>query len=145
MGILNSGPGTFFWATLKIPVNAKITGVSYRRWATAASKSNVAVDRVRPGTTPSWQRIYDGQSTEISPAVRPGPPSSAPTSARRRRSRPGGTTSSSPTRRPTSASATSPSSTRRRSPGGAAEGPDTEGGSRCIPCPGFGPRSPGSP
>lgn len=67
-GIFNGGDGVRFWASLKLPVGAKITGLSYRRWATTTLATDVSVDRVQPGKSPAWQRICIGEAFDVSPA-----------------------------------------------------------------------------
>lgn len=67
-----SGFGVFdaqYWATLKLPVNATITGLSFRRFATSAVEETwVSLERVKVGVSPSRQQIYAASATDASPA-----------------------------------------------------------------------------
>lgn len=67
LGVFNSGPAVSFWASLKMPVGARITGLSYRRVAADSNMTNVVIQRVQVGKTPARQGIYEAPGSEISP------------------------------------------------------------------------------
>lgn len=58
----------FFYAPLRLPAGAKISGLSYRHYgADASAHTVVGIDRVRAGETPAWRRIYQAASTAWAP------------------------------------------------------------------------------
>lgn len=57
-----------YWATLKLPVNATIAGLSFRRFATSAVEETwVSLERVKVGASPSRQQIYEAAASDASP------------------------------------------------------------------------------
>ena len=56
-----------YWATFKLPVNATISGLSFRRFATSVEETWVSLERVRVGASPSRQQIYEAAASDESP------------------------------------------------------------------------------
>jgi len=62
----------YYHYPLKLPAGTVITGLSYLHGgASAGAHTIVGIDRVRPGADPPLQRIYEGESSQVTGAIFP--------------------------------------------------------------------------